>query len=237
MNQLGSGRRPSWRWKSSTRFPGVILVLLFLGLTARPSMGQRFDPTMNHKRYFAGNLTTATKISGVAGNSHTTREPGNDAFLYGMAFDEVSDRPCYLKLFWWRHNVATVPGDWLFETVFNKCSGGHPGEDERLVIPGVSIVNLRAIHAVKVCSSAAANQRLKGATIYGSHIDKSDGSGVERDKALQQHFERPNCATQQPKRGCDPGKVAVGVIIEHNGDEIVGLSLKCARVIPRFVAQ
>ena len=217
------------------RFHCVVLLLVPLGFVAQPSAGQRFDPAENSRRYFAGNTVSTTNISGVAGNSHTTREPGNDAFLYGMEFDEVSDRPCYLKLYWWRHNVATVPGDWLFETVFNKCPGGSPPGDEELIIPNVSIVNLRAIHALKVCLSGAANHRLKGMMIYGSHIDRSGDSGVERDTALQQHFERPNCATQQQKRSCDPGKVAVGVIIEHDGDSIVGLSLKCTAVIPRIV--
>lgn len=209
------------------------LTMALLVLTACTAWGQRTPikkrtPAPRTTTITAG-AVTSTNLSGYAGDDQTLREPGNDAFLWGIDFEETGDEPCYLRLHWWRANVSDRrQGE--FETRFDVCDG-NVGYTKKLRIPNAytsEVEGLRAAHALKVCTNKKRNHRLKGATLYGSYIDRNDDGQVERDPALRQSFERPNCAEWHAKRSCPKGEVAVGVIIEHNDDEIVGLGLKCA---------
>jgi len=172
---------------------------------------------------------SSTLISGDAGPDQTIKTPGHDAFLYGIGFGEVHDEPCYLKLYWWRYNQDFSnrrQGD--FTTEFDVCDNSTGFADRFLVLDNFSRSNLRAIHAIKIGVNNG-NGRLKGAKVYGSYINRDGDGAVERaGDDLWEDFERPNMDDWESKESCDTGEVAVGVIVEYDSDEIIGLGLQCA---------
>ena len=171
----------------------------------------------------------STLISGDIGTDQTVKEPGHDAFLLGIAFGEVHDEPCFLKLTWWRYNESfSDRRQGEFTTEFDVCDDGPRAYADRfLELDNFDRDNLRAIHAIKVGVNNT-NGRLKGAKIYGSYIDRHGDGAVEREPAFQEEFTRANFHHWETRRACDAGEVAVGVIVEYNDDEIVGLGLDCA---------
>ena len=171
---------------------------------------------------------TSTGISGFSADDEATREPGSNALLYGLEFDEKKDKPCYIKAYWWRHSNENIRQD--FTTIFDVCNTTPKG-DKKLVFNTTPSRRL-AIDSIRVCSNSKDNHRMKGIKITAAAIDENE-SGIAADTNLALEFERPNCASWKRTQSCDPGQAAVGLLIEYNQDEITGLGLKCAKPIIR----
>jgi hypothetical protein len=170
----------------------------------------------------------STDISGRTGTEQTVREPGFNAFLYGLEFDEKGDKPCYVAARWWRYNDQNQPAD--FTTKFDICRDAAKG-DKPLVFTQRADLRL-AIDSVKVCSNDNKKHRLKGVEVTAGSIDRN-GSGVVESAVQKDSFDRPNCDSWNKVRSCEAGKVAVGLVIDHTDEEITGLALKCAEPVVR----
>lgn len=193
-------------------------------------------------------------VSGLAGNTVTTRMPGNDAILWGLHLDEKGDVPCDLELFWWRQNTRSDLTQGLFKTRFRTCGDatssngwaaiGHTESMIWLDSDGVPTGDphevdgapdtFLAAHGLRACLNRRGD-RIKGVRLFGSTVNQDGEGEARRDPALQSEFERTNCNEWKPMRRCPVGEVMVGVDIHTTGDEIHGLAPKCASVEVREV--
>lgn len=173
---------------------------------------------------FAKEPATKTAVSGSKSSSVTSRAPGDDAFLWGLTFDEKGDKPCYIKAHWWRFHTKGERDD--FETVFDICSGNAKGD--RSAIFHSKDVSLPAVDSVTICQASDKNPRLKGATLTAAAIDRNSSDKVEGG-FMSRTFERTNCSSWAKKQSCPSGAVATGIDIHHDDKEITGLALACTK--------
>lgn len=193
----------------------VILITPFTSHAADPSR-LVFEFSNTHQN---------TGISGFNAKSETIKEPGEDAFLYGIEFDEVGDKPCFILAHWWRNASDDVQKD--FTTKFNICKKTVTGDQSLIFSNGAS--EQKAVSAIQVCSNNKNNHRIKGVKLFGSFVDRNSDGKVTDITAPALTFQRPNCHEPfKAKRACNDGNVAIGLVIEHTDDEITGLGLKCA---------
>jgi|GEM_PF-2493440 len=165
-------------------------------------------------------------ISGFGASEHTPREGGSSAILSGLDFDEVGDKPCYIRLHWWRHTLDNVPQE--FTTDFDICSNNVDG-DKSIVFPKARD-SKTGVRAIQVCNNGQKDHRLKGVKIFGATVDVGDSGKVVPNGSVLS-FERTNCKEPwKPVRECDSAKVATGLVIEHTNDEITGLALRCSAI-------
>ncbi|HEX6186231.1 MAG TPA: serine hydrolase domain-containing protein, partial [Pyrinomonadaceae bacterium] len=165
-----------------------------------------------------------TGISGFKGSRHEVKEPGSNAFLHGLEFDEKGDKPCFVRAHWWRYTADSLSED--FTTIFDICKGDAKG-DKRLVF-SYSDTSRQAVDSVRVCSNNDKDHRLKGVELTSGYVDRK-ASGVVENGGKKLSFERPNCASWKATQSCPSGTAVTGLVIEHSGEEITGLSLKCTR--------
>ncbi|MDX2504294.1 MAG: serine hydrolase domain-containing protein [Gammaproteobacteria bacterium] len=166
----------------------------------------------------------ASDVSGFTSTDKTTRQPGSDAILYGLEFDEQSDKPCYIKAHWWRHSGANLPDE--LTTTFNICKN-TPKVQEALIFSSTT-TNRLAVNSIQVCSNNKNNHRMKGVKITSTSVDKNE-SGKAQSTNANLSYEFPNCATWKAIRSCISGEVAVGLNVHHSNDEITGLELICSK--------
>lgn len=179
-----------------------------------------FGPTQAQEVTFDDKLITSAGLSGYSG-SVTTRQPGQNAFLYGIEGDEKSDQPCYMKFHWWRTTGANSHETVRTEFRTSKCSGIDSG-DKQAIFSGAAKDRV-AVSSLSVCTNKKSNHRLKGVELTGRQLDGS----VLRSAGLEK-YARTNCASWKAASTCPIGQLAVGVDIHSSDDSITGLRLKCA---------
>lgn len=165
-----------------------------------------------------------TGVSGFQASQRVVKEPGSNAFLQGLEFDEKSDKPCFIRARWWRYTADSLRQD--FTTIFDVC-GSDAKSDQSLVFSYTDSMR-QAVNSVRVCSNNSDNHRLKGVELGSAYVDRNS-SGKAEDSGKMLRFERPNCAKWDETESCPAGMVATGLIIDHTADEITGLGLKCVR--------
>lgn len=165
-------------------------------------------------------------ISGFSSDKKTIRQPGNNAILYGLEFDEKGDKPCYINAHWWRFSSQNLPQE--LTTKFDICNS-TPKVDKSLIFNSTASSRL-AINSIQVCSNKKNNHRLKGVKVTAANIDNNNSAMVENTN-LKLSFERPNCSVWKKNKSCLNGEIAVGLIIHHSPDEITGIELMCSRPI------
>ena len=176
--------------------------------------------------YVSPESITPTAISGYGATRETIKEPGSNAILSGLEFDEVGDQPCFIRLHWWRSTTDDVQQE--FTTDFSICSKKVDG-DKSIVFPNARKTKT-GVRAIQVCNTGQNNHRLKGVKLFGAWVDQGQNGTVVPSGATLS-FERTNCKEPwKPVRECPVGKVAVGLIVEHTSDEVTGLGLRCGQV-------
>lgn len=180
--------------------------------------------------------TTTTDISGNSAPYYRTFRGERNYVLKALSFSERSDDPCYVKAHFVtaRHGAGTE--DVVTEEPFGRTDDlcGPTSNDMQLVSVGNTPATLEAIHAIKVGLNRRGD-KLKAVTVYGSTIDQDEAGEVRRDAGMEDDFERPNFKKPwKDKVSCEPGAVAVGLVIYYNKDHahasIEGLALECAEV-------
>ena len=205
----------------------VVGGLSLLGLGLHPAHAEDF------RSIVAVQDIDPTAISGFDANRQTTREPGSSAILYGLEMDETGDKPCFIRAHWWRHTIEDVPQE--LTTVFDICPKPVDG-DKSIIFPNARDTRT-AVRAIQVCNNGQNNHRLKGVKIFGAVVDQNQSGRVVPIDGVPS-FERTNCNPPwKAVRECDPGEVAVGLIIEHTDEEVTGLGLRCARPLIKPVSQ
>lgn len=170
--------------------------------------------------------TETLPISGFGASQHTTREGGSSAILSGLVFDEVGDKPCYIRFHWWRHTLDNVSQE--FTTEFNICPNRVDGD--KSIVFSKARDSKTGVRAIQVCNNGQDNHRLKGVRLFGALVDVID-SGKVVPSASMLSFERTNCDEPwKSVRECDAGKVATGLVVEHTNEEITGLALRCSAI-------
>src|SRR5687768_5796074 len=53
----------------------------------------------------------STGVSGFRGSRREVKEPGSNAFLHGLEFDEKGDKPCFVRAHWWRYTADSLSED------------------------------------------------------------------------------------------------------------------------------
>jgi CubicO group peptidase (beta-lactamase class C family) len=168
----------------------------------------------------------ATPISGYDAAQQTVKEPGDSAILSGLDFDEVGDKPCYIRSHWWRSTTDNIEQE--FTTDFNICPRRVDGDKSAVYADARD--SKTGVRAIQVCNTGQNNHRVKGVKIFGALVDR-DQNGTVASSGTMRSFERTNCKEPwKPMRECPDGKIAVGLIIEHSKDEVTGLGLRCAQV-------
>ncbi|HEX7316960.1 MAG TPA: serine hydrolase domain-containing protein [Pyrinomonadaceae bacterium] len=175
-------------------------------------------------------LTRNTGVSGFTGSKREVKEPGGSAFLHGLEFDEKGDKPCFVRMHWWRYTSDTTRED--FTTIFDICKGDARG-DKSLVF-NYSDTSRQAVDSVRVCSNNDKDHRMKGVEVTSGYVDRN-ASGVVENAGQKLSFERTNCASWKATQSCTAGTAATGLIIDHSGEEITGLSLKCSKPVIKSV--
>lgn len=175
-------------------------------------------------------LTRNTGVSGFTGSKREVKEPGGSAFLHGLEFDEKSDKPCFVRMHWWRYTSEATRED--FTTVFDICKGDAKG-DKSLVF-SYSDASRLAVDSVRVCSNNDKDHRMKGVELTSGYVDRN-ASGVVENAGPRLSFERTNCSSWKATQSCTAGTAATGLIIDHSGEEITGLSLKCSKPVIKSV--
>ncbi|MCU1266247.1 MAG: hypothetical protein JWM21_2565 [Acidobacteria bacterium] len=165
-----------------------------------------------------------TPISGFKSSKHDTLEPGSNAFLVGLEFDEKSDKPCFIRAHWWRYTAANP--DEQLTTFFDICKSSAKG-DQSLVFTSSTALR-QAVDGIQVCSNNDKDHRMKGVKLSSAFIDR-DAKGKVENAGNDLKFERPNCSSWKDFKGCSVGMVAIGLNIEHSGEEITGLGLHCTQ--------
>src|SRR5687767_4242827 len=168
-----------------------------------------------------------TNISGSKGTSQIIKEPGSHAFLHGLDFDEKGDKPCFIRMHWWRHNSTELRS--TFTTFFDICSGDADGD--KSLVYDYSDSTHPAVTAIQVGSNKD-NHRLKGARVTFGFIDLAQSGTVTSLPLPPFGFERTNLDTWKSTESCRAGMAAVGLVVEHTKSEITGLGLRCA--IPKI---
>jgi CubicO group peptidase (beta-lactamase class C family) len=174
---------------------------------------------------FADSTVTDSGVAGSKSKQVTTRMPGDDAFLWGLTFDETGDKPCFIDAHWWRFTSKARED---FTTRFDICNNKADGD--RSIVFHSNDVKLPAVDSVKVCQSSDNNPRLKGATLTAAAIDRNYLARIE-PALLTRTFKRTNCSSWSKVEACPSGQTAVGLNIYHDDKEITGLSLKCVKPI------
>ena len=213
--------------KPEGRLSKVIAALfVYIIFVLTPIIGHAADPSRPVFEF--SNTHHQTGISGFSAESETIREPGNDAFLYGIEFDEVGDKPCFILAHWWRNTRDDTKND--FTTKFDICKKTVTGDQSLIFSNGAS--EQKAVSAIQACNNNKNNHRMKGVKLFGSFVDRNGDGKVTDISAPALSFQRPNCHEPfKAKRSCDDGSVAIGLVIEHTDDEITGLGLKCAKPV------
>lgn len=165
-----------------------------------------------------------TAVSGFKGSQREVKVPGSNAFLHGLEFDEKGDKPCFVRAHWWRYTGDSLRED--FTTIFDICKGDAKG-DQSLVF-SYSDTLRQAVTWVRVCSNNDKDHRVKGVELGSGYVDRN-ASGAVEGSGRKLSFERPNCASWKETQACPSGMAAVGLIIEHTGEEITGLGLRCTK--------
>lgn len=177
------------------------------------------------------NQLHTTGISGFKGSRQEVKEPGSNAFLQGLEFDEKSDKPCFIRAHWWRHTADNLTED--FTTFFDICKSDAKG-DKSLIFSSTT-VQRQAVDSVRVCSNNDKDHRLKGVELTSGFVDRNDSGKVE-NAGNKLSFERTNCAPPwKATQTCPTGMAAIGLIVEHSGEEITGLGLKCTKPLVKSV--
>jgi hypothetical protein len=109
----------------------------------------------------------STLISGFKSTKHDSLEPGSNAFLVGLEFDEKSDKPCFIRAHWWRYTAANP--DEQLTTFFDICKSSAKG-DQSLVFTSSTALR-QAVDGIQVCSN---NDK-------DPHIDSSRKSCTSHD--------------------------------------------------------
>lgn len=199
-------------------------VLSMLAGAAFPAASRATLPVMREIR--STGVTTDTAISGFTASQRTIRQPGGGAFLSGLDFDEVGDKPCFIRAHWWRFNSDNTPQE--LATTFDICSSHVDGD--RSILYADARQTKTGVRAIQVCNNSSNNHRLKGAKIFGATLDQN-GNGSVVSTGDSRSFERTNCSPPwKTTRTCPAGQVAVGLLIEHTSEEITGLGLRCAPI-------
>ena len=174
--------------------------------------------------YYDNNQMHTTGVSGYKGGKQGVQEPGSHAFLQGLEFDEKSDKPCFVRAHWWRYTIDNLRED--FTTIFDICKSDAKG-DQSLIFSYTDTLR-QAVDSIRVCSNNDKDHRLKGVELSSGYVDRND-SGTVENSGKKLSFDRPNCASWKTTQSCPTGMAAVGLSIEHSGEEITGLALKCAK--------
>ncbi|HEX6187008.1 MAG TPA: serine hydrolase domain-containing protein [Pyrinomonadaceae bacterium] len=203
-----------------------------------------YEPSANALRpetvryiYADGNQIHTTGISGFKGSRREIKEPGANAFLQGLEFDEKGDKPCFIRAHWWRYTAesiadANLPED--FTTFFNICNSSANG-DQKIVFSSTE-EQRQAVDSIRVCSNNNNNHRVKGVELTSAFVDRNGSGKVENNSGNKLQFDRTNCAPPwKATQTCPTGMAATGLVIEHSGEEITGLGLKCAKPLIKSV--
>ena len=151
--------------------------------------------------------------------------PSDNAFLWGLTFDETDDKPCFIEAHWWRFTSKARED---FSTLFDICKGKADG-DKPAVFNSKDVL-LPAVDSVQVCQASDKNPRLKGATLTAAAIDRNLLAKVE-PAMLTRTFKRRSCDSWSKAKACPSGQVATGLSIHHDADKITGLSLTCTQPV------
>src|SRR4051812_886162 len=88
-----------------------------LALSVLISVGPVASAATMHS-IFADTTVTESDVAGSKSTQVTPRVPSNNAFLWGLTFDETGDKPCFIKAHWWRFTSKARED---FETSFDIC--------------------------------------------------------------------------------------------------------------------
>ncbi len=202
----------------------ILLYASFVTLTGITVSSARADETLRSINAATG--IEPTLISGFQGSDSTTKEPGSSAILSGLEFDEVGDKPCFIRSHWWRFTSENIRQE--FTTTFNICSKTVDGD--KSILFSNARTTKTGVHGIQVCNNGQNNHRVKGVRLFGATVDK-DGDGQVKTITATPSFERTNCKPPwKSMRTCDGQKIAVGLIVKHTKDEITGLGLRCADI-------
>ena len=146
---------------------------------------------------FDAKKVTSAGLSGYSG-SVTIRQPGNDAFLYGIEGNEKSDNPCYVKLHWWRTTGPSSHETLTTQFKTDKCSNVDKG-DKKAIFEGAAKERI-AVSSLAVCTNNKSNHRLKGVELTGRELDDDvlKSAGLEK-------YARTNCASWKSASACPTG--------------------------------
>jgi CubicO group peptidase (beta-lactamase class C family) len=212
------------------RAPTLALLLILCSFPAHPRYRTTPAPAETYRHIYSGTETHTTGTSGFKSSRRNVLEPGSNAFLQGLEFDEKGDKPCFIRAHWWRHTADNLGED--FTTFFDVCKSDAKG-DQRLVF-SYSDTLRQAVNSVRVCSNNDNNHRMKGVELTSAYIDRNNSGKVE-NSGKKLVFDRPNCASWKATQSCPAGMAAVGLNIEHSGEEITGLGLKCTKPVVKSV--
>jgi hypothetical protein len=178
--------------------------------------------------------TRVTAISGSKGTAHLVEilefPFGHHVGLDAIVVQERHDKPCQISLRPKALGGESKAAAWII----SGCSGpswvdfGYAGvggdEHPRQFVHGISTCN----------SKSRNNRRIKGVRVFGARVWKTERRIDERVPLdlHEDHFERPNCDkdTWTAPTFCDEGFVASGIDVHREGDEIVGIALRCRQV-------
>lgn len=164
-----------------------------------------------------------TDISGDA-DERFEMTGGRHAVVESIEFRERNDRPCFLRVRFRTHRPDVARTD----DTFDGCDGNS--RSAKTVSIDHITSELRAVAGLRICQRRQ-NDRLKGVQVFGARITEG---GVGHDQAITESDERTNCNEWQPTVSCPADRVATGVIVHFHRNvrapnEIIGLSLRCAR--------
>jgi hypothetical protein len=181
---------------------------------------------------------TTTGYSGWAGSIselESASPGGQQAGLYGIAWMEHRDEPCWLGIYSRDLNdgnktVYTNKGNAYVNrhsddrSVNNHCPGGSGSwtdlsfaDNPRYYVRGLA-----------VCTNDKENHRMKGVKLYAAKVWTTKPS-VEAlsTTILETHA---HCDVWHGAVFCPSGAVANGVVLHRQGNAITGLGLKCQAV-------
>ena len=210
------------------------------------------------------NAIVAQEIAGASnGAGHRTLEANgstssrgvlleNGGFLYRLHFDELRDRPCFLRAdFWSAPAPSGIDQIHLQSMMFNICSDSmviiSPVLDGRENAGGanlsmhkigqsVSSSTLTLIDQISVIDAwGPNNDRIKGVRVRFGDLRAwwLNQDPVRLRLRDYDDFIRTNASSRtfSDHSTCQAGRAAVGLIVYYDDHKITGLKLKCARVL------
>jgi hypothetical protein len=206
----------------------MVLVLAVIGVPSWAGAQRTVDPV------------TVTDVSGYrASVTWLAAGAGFDA-ASGLEWDERGDKPCVMYL-----HVGALAG-----TGYNVYRQGDRlnicGGSDSFMYPlsansarRVQLSEAReVIRGIQVCSTNASNHRLKGVRIFSGAVYHHEAqtafparAGVNQGAPPEQSTQA-NCAVWHRAVYCPNDHVASGLVVHHTQDEIVGMALRCRRVVP-----